>query len=104
MNSAVLGTLSDTIDSFIGRKRHLPVASNASQAEVQQFIAAHFPLNRPNDLHALVSATSQRFERWEEHSNSPRHFGLFRPGSGLSCVAADALVALYNPNLARASF
>jgi glutamate/tyrosine decarboxylase-like PLP-dependent enzyme len=44
------------------------------------------------------------FERWEEHSNNPRHFGLFRPGSNVSCVAADALVALYNPNLARASF
>ena len=39
-----------------------------------------------------------------EHRDSPRHFGLFRPGSSLSCVTADALVALYNPNLARASF
>jgi glutamate/tyrosine decarboxylase-like PLP-dependent enzyme len=104
MSSATLSTLTDIIESFTARKRRLPVASNASRTDVQQFISERFPLDRPNNLETLIAATSQMFERWEEHSNSPRHFGLFRPGSALSCVAADALVALYNPNLARASF
>jgi aromatic-L-amino-acid decarboxylase len=104
MTSQALATLADIAESFTTRKRHLPVASSASRAEVRRFIAEQFPLDRPHDLDALVRSTATLFERWEEHSNSPRHFGLFRPGSSLSCVAADALVALYNPNLARASF
>jgi glutamate/tyrosine decarboxylase-like PLP-dependent enzyme len=104
MNSRALATLADIAESFTTRKRHLPVASSASRAEVQRFIAEQFPLDRPNSLDTLVRSASTLFERWEEHSNSPRHFGLFRPGSSLSCVTADALVALYNPNLARASF
>jgi glutamate/tyrosine decarboxylase-like PLP-dependent enzyme len=104
MTSQALATLTDIAESFTSRKRHLPVASSASRAEVRQFIAEQFPLHRPNNLDALVRSASSLFERWEEHSNSPRHFGLFRPGSSLSCVTADALVALYNPNLARASF
>jgi glutamate/tyrosine decarboxylase-like PLP-dependent enzyme len=104
MTSQALATLADIAESFTTRKRHLPVASSASRTEVQRFIAEQFPLHRPNDLDTLVRSAATLFERWEEHSNSPRHFGLFRPGSSLSCVAADALVALYNPNLARASF
>ncbi|MFL6600206.1 MAG: pyridoxal phosphate-dependent decarboxylase family protein [Steroidobacteraceae bacterium] len=104
MTFQALATLADIAASFTTRKRHLPVASNASRAEVQRFLAEQFPLNRPNNLDTLVRSTATLFERWEEHSNSPRHFGLFRPGSSLSCVTADALVALYNPNLARASF
>jgi glutamate/tyrosine decarboxylase-like PLP-dependent enzyme len=104
MTSDALSTLTDIVESFAGRKHRLPVASHASREQVQKYIAEHFPLHHPNDLRSLVTAASQMFELWEEHSNSPRHFGLFRPGSGMSCVVADALVALYNPNLARASF
>jgi glutamate/tyrosine decarboxylase-like PLP-dependent enzyme len=104
MTSRALATLTDVIESFSASKRHLPVASDAAREDVQQYIAEHFRLDRPNGLGTLVKAAANLFERWEEHSNSPRHFGLFRPGSSLSCVTADALVALYNPNLARASF
>ena len=104
MTSQALATLADIAESFTARKRHLPVASNASRAEVQRVLTEQFPLTRPNNLDTLVRSAAALFERWEEHSNSPRHFGLFRPGSSLSCVTADALVALYNPNLARASF
>jgi glutamate/tyrosine decarboxylase-like PLP-dependent enzyme len=104
MTSQALATLTGVVEKFLAGKRRLPVASDAIQAQVQRFVQDHFKLDRPNHLSDLVYATSQMFERWEEHSNSPRHFGLFRPGSNLSCVVADALVALYNPNLARASF
>jgi len=104
MNVPALASLADIIASFTVRKRQLPVGSRGSSDEVRQFLREHFPLQRSNNLDALVKSAAHLFEQWEEHSNSPRHFGLFRPGSSLSCVAADALVALYNPNLARASF
>jgi glutamate/tyrosine decarboxylase-like PLP-dependent enzyme len=104
MTSRTLCTLTDIIESFTAGKRRLPVASDAVHADVQRYVREQFPLARPNDLDTLVRSAANLFERWEEHSNSPRHFGLFRPGSSVSCVAADALVALYNPNLARASF
>jgi glutamate/tyrosine decarboxylase-like PLP-dependent enzyme len=104
MTSRALSTLTDIIESFTAGKRQLPVASDATREDVQRYIAAAFPLNKPIELHSLVASAAYLFDKWEEHSNSPRHFGLFRPGSSLSCVTADALVALYNPNLARASF
>src|ERR1700730_10096817 len=104
MTSRALSTLTDIIDSFTAGKRRLPVASDATREVVQRYIAEAFPLNKPIELHSLVTSAAHLFDKWEEHSNSPRHFGLFRPGSSLSCVTADALVALYNPNLARASF
>src|SRR5690348_7788138 len=104
MSSRPLATLTDVVASFAAAKRGLPVASTASHTEIQQFLREYFPLDRPSELTPLVKSAATLFERWEEHSNSPRHFGLFRPGSSISCVIADALVALYNPNLARASF
>ena len=104
MTSRALASLTDIVASFTAAKRHLPVASSASRADVDQFLSQQFPLDRPGELAELVRSAATLFERWEEHSNSPRHFGLFRPGSSVSCVVADALVALYNPNLARASF
>jgi hypothetical protein len=73
MNSRALATLADIAESFTTRKRHLPVASSASRAEVQRFLAEQFPLNRPNSLDTLVRSASILFERWEEHSNTPRH-------------------------------
>jgi glutamate/tyrosine decarboxylase-like PLP-dependent enzyme len=99
-----LRALTDVVESFTAGKRRLPVASDAVREDVQQYIAQAFPLDRPTELHSLVFSAAHLFDKWEEHSNSPRHFGLFRPGSSVSCVTADALVALYNPNLARASF
>jgi glutamate/tyrosine decarboxylase-like PLP-dependent enzyme len=104
MISRALSTLTDIIESFTAAKRRLPLASVATREDVQRYIMEAFPLDRPTELHSLVASTAHLFDRWEEHSNSPRHFGLFRPGSSVSCVTADALVALYNPNLARASF
>jgi len=104
VTSPALRKLTEIIESFTASKRSLPIANVPNREDLQRFLAERFRLDVPNELESLVTAASLLFEEWEEHSNSPRHFGLFRPGTGVSCVTADALVALYNPNLARASF
>jgi aromatic-L-amino-acid/L-tryptophan decarboxylase len=54
----------------------------------------------PIALEQLVEDVSGMLERWSLHAIHPRYFGLFVPSVHPASVAADALVAGYNPQLA----
>ena len=62
-------------------------------------IAAH-DLSQPHDLGALVADVVDLLEHGGLHSTHPRYFGLFNPGVRRAGVIADALAALYNPQVA----
>jgi glutamate/tyrosine decarboxylase-like PLP-dependent enzyme len=57
-------------------------------------------LTKPHDLGLLVAEVVDLLERGGLHSTHPRYFGLFVPGVRRAGVIADALVALYNPQVA----
>jgi aromatic-L-amino-acid/L-tryptophan decarboxylase len=61
-------------------------------------IAAH-DLSQPHDLGVLITDVIALLEGGGLHSTHPRYFGLFNPGVRRAGVIADALAALYNPQL-----
>jgi glutamate/tyrosine decarboxylase-like PLP-dependent enzyme len=70
-----------------------------SQDDIQSRVATH-DLSQPHDLGALVAEVVDLLERGGLHSTHPRYFGLFVPGVRRAGVIADALAALYNPQIA----
>lgn len=96
----ILDDLSTEVRQFLSNLRKLPITSPATPVEVRGFLEERYDFSRPTELGRVFRDVSEMLRRWNEHSNHPRHFGLFVPSIDVSSVVADALVALYNPQLA----
>jgi glutamate/tyrosine decarboxylase-like PLP-dependent enzyme len=79
--------------------RHARVTPSLSADELDARLAAQ-ALSEPHDIGTLVAEVVDLLEHGLLHSTHPRYFGLFNPGVRRAGVIADALVALYNPQLA----
>jgi aromatic-L-amino-acid/L-tryptophan decarboxylase len=77
----------------------LPVAPNVSPGEIRE-VLARFDFADPVPLDRLTSEVAELLRRWSLHVVHPRYFGLFNPTVRRAGVVADALVALFNPQLA----
>ncbi len=96
---SVTDELKEEIENFFTDVHKIPLASDITPAEIQQFLARY-------DFHQAVPPEQVfhdvvfMLRAWNAHSTNPKHLGLFRPGTDLSSVVGDALAALYNPQLA----
>ena len=80
--------------------RELPVATAAPREEVRRAVEAAFPLDRPMELPEVARALSALLREHAVHVTHPRYFGLYNPSVRDAAALGDALVALYNPQLA----
>ena len=80
--------------------RDLSVEHGATPEEILAHLNEHFDFGEPIAAQALIAQVSEMLRRWTVHVTSPRYYGLFNPPTPPITVAADALVAIYNPNLA----
>lgn len=96
----VLEELIREIEAFRADVRHMPVVPPAVFHELSEELAAQFDLSRPYPLLLLLRKVAALMRRWNLHNTHPRYFGLFSPATKPASVIADALVALYNPQLA----
>jgi glutamate/tyrosine decarboxylase-like PLP-dependent enzyme len=60
---------------------------------------APFDFEQPVDPVALVRFVADQLEQHQTHPSHPRYFGLFNPAPTTMGIAADALVAAFNPQL-----
>jgi len=91
----------DEVDRAYDRVRELrvtPVASTSAALELE--VERRFPLDRPATPEALLTAAGELLREHLVHVTHPRYFGLFNPSVRESAVLGDALVALYNPQVA----
>jgi glutamate/tyrosine decarboxylase-like PLP-dependent enzyme len=95
----VLQSLAQEITSYEATLDDLRVAPVVSPGEIRQHLS-RFDFATPIPLDQLVGEVAQLLRRWSLHVNHPRYFGLFNPTVRRAGVVADALVALYNPQLA----
>ena len=65
---------------------------------------ARYAFDLPVPVDDLLADVDAMLARWTEHATHPRHMGLFRPAPDPLCVAADALAAVHDPNLATWDF
>jgi glutamate/tyrosine decarboxylase-like PLP-dependent enzyme len=62
-------------------------------------VAARFDFAHPRALADVLDDVAALLREGTCHAAHPRHFGLFNPTTTLASVAADALVARFNPQL-----
>jgi glutamate/tyrosine decarboxylase-like PLP-dependent enzyme len=96
---SVLQRLAEEITRYEATLDELPVAPSVSPGEIRHHLA-RYDFGEPIPLDQLIGEVSQLLRRWSLHVNHPRYFGLFNPTVRHAGVAADALTALYNPQLA----
>ena len=77
-----------------------PVSEPHAVAEVRARIGSLFDLSRPIDPDELVERVIARLAADTVHVTHPRYFGLFNPSVPPITVVADAVVAMFNPQLA----
>lgn len=80
--------------------RSLRVASGVRPDVVRRHLAERYDFSRPVPVDALLDDVVSMLRRWSVHVTHPRYFGLFNPSVRPVSVAADALAALFNPQLA----
>jgi glutamate/tyrosine decarboxylase-like PLP-dependent enzyme len=90
--------LADEMQSFRDGVRHLRVAPTVTSAEIRRRLEPYtFAHEVP--LADALRDVADMLRRWTLHAAHPRYFGLFVPGVHEAGIWADALAALYNPQL-----
>jgi hypothetical protein len=76
------------------------VSPQVSTEQVRAELANRYTFNSPIPLDAITENVINLLRAWTVHVTHPRYFGLFNPSVRQASIIADALVALYNPQLA----
>src|SRR5206468_2436570 len=77
----------------------LPVAVMPDPAEIRARLAL-CDFAQPLAPHAAVEFVADGLRRYQVHTPHPRYYGLFNPAPTTMGIAADALVAAFNPQMA----
>ncbi len=95
----VLRRLADEIAGYELALDDLPVAPKVSPTEIRERLST-YDFADPIPLDQLIGDVAGLLRQWSLHVNHPRYFGLFNPTVRRAGVVADAIAALYNPQLA----
>jgi aromatic-L-amino-acid/L-tryptophan decarboxylase len=77
-----------------------PIIPTVTAQEIRGYLASRYDFRMPLALDEVVADVERMLRTWQVHVTHPRYFGLFNPSVTLASVVADALVAMYNPQLA----
>ncbi|HKE18178.1 MAG TPA: pyridoxal-dependent decarboxylase [Kofleriaceae bacterium] len=80
------------------RVRALPVAPELGKAELVERLR-RYDFAAPVPLDALADDVADLLAHGTLHATHPRYFGLFNPTSHAAGAVADALAAIYNPQV-----
>jgi glutamate/tyrosine decarboxylase-like PLP-dependent enzyme len=92
-------SLLETVENYMVGIRELPVATEPSPEAVRKLVGS-FDFSRAMAPDKAVRLVADFLSRTQVHTPHPRYFGLFNPTPTTMGVAADALVAAFNPQLA----
>src|SRR5881628_2615574 len=76
-----------------------PILPRVTPDEIRRHLA-RYDFARPLDPDEVTADVEAMLRTWQVHVTHPRYFGLFNPSVTLASIAADTLVAMYNPQLA----
>ena len=101
-------TLTDRLARHIelhqSRLREAPVATAVGPLEIRAHLETCYSFHEPMPMTEVFDDVTRMLWKWAEHARNPMHFGLTRPNVDLASIVADALVSLYDPNLATWNF
>jgi glutamate/tyrosine decarboxylase-like PLP-dependent enzyme len=87
------------IERYAATVAQLSVTPPLDPAAVRAAISA-FDFNSPVEPEAATDFVAQSLTQWQVHTPHPRYYGLFNPAPTTMGIAADTLVAAFNPQMA----
>ena len=96
----LLEHLAREADRFFRDIRSLPTSREVAPEKIRRILGRRYRFDEPVEPEALLDDMVRMLRDWTVHVTHPRYFGLFNPSVRPISVAADALVALANPQLA----
>lgn len=91
--------LIEAIETYAARIGEARVTPELDPEAVRAALAP-FDFERPVDPLAALDFAVESLWRFQVHTPHPRYFGLFNPAPTTMGIAADALVAAFNPQMA----
>lgn len=88
------------INQFPDEIRTMRVSPQVHPEEIRAELARRYSFDEPVPLDTLTEEVIHLLREGSVHVTHPRYFGLFNPSVRQASILADALVALYNPQLA----
>lgn len=88
------------IEDFMAGVVDLPVLPHVTPSQVRNELQSRYNFEKPVPLEIVTADVMRLLRTWTVHVTHPRYFGLFNPSVRQASIVADALVALYNPQLA----
>jgi glutamate/tyrosine decarboxylase-like PLP-dependent enzyme len=88
-----------TIEGYAAEVERLPVSVMPDPAEIRARLAP-CDFTQPFAPHEAVEFMSEGLRRYQVHTPHPQYFGLFNPAPTTMGIAADTLVAAFNPQMA----
>lgn len=77
-----------------------PITPDVSPEEIRSHLASKFDFSRPSNLDDVIAEVEAMLGKWQVQVTHPRYFGLFNPSVTVASAVADAVTAIYNPQLA----
>lgn len=77
-----------------------PIYPHVTAEEIRGYLASKYDFSHPIPLEIAAADVENMLRCWQVQVTHPRYLGLFNPSVSLASVAAEALVATYNPQLA----
>lgn len=94
-----LAFLADVLAAYPHRLTAGAIAPTVTPDELRAHLRP-YDFAQPRPLEAVTRDVADWFARWNLQAPHPGYLGLFNPATSPASVVADALVALYNPQLA----
>ena len=91
--------VAEAIEKYATGVGEARVAPDLGLEEIRQALAP-FDFERPVPPLEALDFAVEGLWKWQVHTPHPRYFGLFNPAPATMGIAADALVAAFNPQLA----
>lgn len=89
----------ERIEDYIVQVDEYAVAPEINVTKLRSLLA-EFDFNRALEPTEAVNFVADGMRRFQVHTSNPRYFGLFVPAPTTMGIAADALAAAFNPQLA----
>ncbi|HEY3043355.1 MAG TPA: pyridoxal-dependent decarboxylase [Vicinamibacterales bacterium] len=77
-----------------------PIVPDVAPQQIRGYLGSRYDFTKPMALDDVTADVERMMRKWQVQVTHPRYFGLFNPSVTLASVVADALVAMYNPQLA----
>jgi len=96
---ALFQSVASAIEEYLRDLPNLPVSPSSDPA-VARALLEDVDFERPHSPEEALALAVSGLRGHQVHNGHPRYFGLFNPATTTMSVAADALAAAFNPQLA----